>query len=199
MKIEELDPILKDLIARRHGYLLIKDVEQREIPRYLAYIWLSNTSMKKVASGTFALRECETDWMYVLQCRLTESVFSHRSALLLHGYIDHEDFMTITVPRGYYHREVLEKGIQVIQVQRNVLNPGIENVRSSSGNEVRTYNIHRTMAEIIRRNDDLTEDEYQAVLDRYFHGPGCDLAQLSYYGEMLHARLKVEKAIHSLR
>ena len=84
------------------------------------------------------------------QLRFPKGTFSDGTALFLHGYTDRTPFqLTMTFPRSYRATKAREVGIEVRTCADGVLDLGRTSVKTSYGNEVRAYDLERTLCDVV--------------------------------------------------
>ncbi len=64
--------------------------------------WVSQGKLERIARGIYTFPETLVDNLYVLQLRCKTGVFSHETALYMHGLSDRTPLNNVmTVPSGY--------------------------------------------------------------------------------------------------
>lgn len=164
----EWDDTFRQIIDKEDGYLRIRSVEDRGIYRFEAYRFLEGTNLRKVAKGVYATRTTDVDWIYVIQLRAQRAVISHTSALYLHGIIERPYQVSVTVPQGYNFSRLQDKGVKIMTCPKDLLDYGMIELRTPLGHVVRTYDMHRTMIDLLRKS-------------RYLHPGVLDAAERAYY------------------
>lgn len=165
----EWDDTFHNIIEQEDGYFRIRAVEERGIYRFEAYRFLGETNLRKVAKGVYATRNTDVDWPYIIQLRAQRAVISHESALYLHGIIERPYQVSVTVPQGYNFTRLQDKGVRIMTCPKDLLQYGMIEMRTPQGHTVRTYDIHRTMIDVLRKA-------------RYLHPGVLDAAEQAYYG-----------------
>lgn len=166
--MSDWDETFHDLIEKEDGYFRIKAVEDRGIYRFEAYQFLGNTNLRKVAKGVYVTKATDVDWMYVIQLRAQRAVISHESALYLHGVIERPYQVSVTVPQGYNFSRLQDKGVRIMTCNKDLLDYGMIEMRTPLGHMVRTYDMHRTMVDLLRKA-------------RYLHPGILERAEEAYY------------------
>jgi predicted transcriptional regulator of viral defense system len=127
--------------------------------------------------------------MLILQLKNTKMIYSHESALLLHDLTDRVPFHNVvTVPYGYNPTWLKEKGLLVHTVKKDLIDVGVCNKETFFGNEVKTYDMERTICDILK---DRNNQDIEIVLDalkRYFRRKDKDLNKLIKYAEILRVK-----------
>ena len=76
---------IKGLIAENNGYLKIADAIDVGITKASAINYAREQGLEKVARGVYITEETWLDPLYLLQIRNKQIIFSHETALFLHG------------------------------------------------------------------------------------------------------------------
>lgn len=194
--MSEWDETFKELIEREDGYLRIKAVEDRGIYRFEAYNYLGNTSLRKVAKGVYVTKATDVDWEYVIQLRAQRAVLSHESALYLHGIIERPYQVSVTVPQGYNFSRLRDKGVRIMTCSKDLLSYGMMEIQTPQGHTVRTYDLHRTMVDVLRKARHLHPGVLECAEQFYYASEQSSPDLLLEYADHFRARKRV---IESLR
>jgi predicted transcriptional regulator of viral defense system len=91
--------------------------------------------MERLARGVYATPDAWVDEMYMLSLRSHRVVFSHESALLLHGLAEREpEAPTVTLPSGYNASALRRDGVRVYFIKADVLSLGRIELPAPDGN-----------------------------------------------------------------
>ena len=86
------------------------------------------------------------DENYALSVRYPQAVFSHDEALYYHGLVDREPMrQTITLYTGYVTKRLVDIGVKVFTVKKELLELGKIKGKTSFGHEIPIYNLERTI------------------------------------------------------
>lgn len=187
----EWDETFHNIIDKEDGYLRIKTVEERGIYRFEAYRFLEGTTLRKVAKGVYATRTTDVDWLYVIQLRAQRAVISHESALYLHGIIDRPYQVSVTVPQGYNFTRLQDKGVKIMTCPKDLLYYGMIEMQTPLGHTVRTYDLHRTMVDVLRKARYLHPGVLEAAEHAYYACDEFDRDTLLEYADHFRARKRV--------
>ena len=148
--------------------------------------------MEQVETGIYILPETWPDPLYILQLKNKGIVYSHETALYLHGLMDHEPARTtVTVRRGYNASHLIRKGIKPYYVRQEFFDRGVAAVKTSYGNEVHVYDIDRTICDMVQRKDKMDIQVFQTAMKEYMSGERKDIHRLMLYAKMLSVERKV--------
>ena len=96
------------------------------------------------------------DEMFCVQLKHNQIIFSHDTALYLHGLNDRDPLTySVTVPTGYNTKKLLTNGLKVFSIKRELYEQDIEETATMHGNMVRLYNLERTICDCLRSRNKL--------------------------------------------
>lgn len=194
--MSDWDETFHQLIDKEDGYLRIRAVEDRGIYRFEAYQFLAESNLRKVAKGVYVTKTTDVDWLYVIQLRAQRAVISHESALYLHGVIERPYQVQVTVPQGYNFSRLRDKGVKIMTCNKELLEYGMIEMQTEWGHIVRTYNMHRTLIDILRKSRTLQPEIIAAAETAYYSSTECDPEILLEYADHFRARKRVEESLH---
>jgi predicted transcriptional regulator of viral defense system len=173
-------------VKEGNGYLqtsavLENDISKRTLAKYVAL-----RDLERVAHGVYMAEDAWPDDYYLLFLRNSRIVFSHESALYLHGLMDREPSKTtVTVPEGYNASHIVARGVRVIHAKKDWYEIGISVINTAFGNEVPVYDKERTICDIIRNKNYIEIQTFQTAMREYMGGKGKNLGNLISYARYL--------------
>src|SRR6056297_4338167 len=145
--IDKLEEIIKD----NNGTILTSQLKQYGIPRVYLTKLVSEGKLERVQRGVYVDLDSIEDEMYYMQKKYSELIYSHETALFLHGLTDRTPFeYSATVASGYKVVENLSEKFKIYYIKTDMHELGVETVESSFGNPIRVYNVERTICDLIR-------------------------------------------------
>ena len=175
------------------GLLTAKLVSENGIHRgYLAQM-VQSGELVKVGTGLYMRADAWEDEIYLLQRRFEKGIFSHETALYLHGMTDRTPArFTMTFPHGYGTALLEKEPIHVKRVIKEKYEIGITEIETPCKNIVRVYDIERTLCDIVKGQG----SDVQIVNDamkRYARMDGRDVGKLMEYAEIMRVKPKMPK------
>ncbi len=160
-----------------HRSALQKLVEAGELYRYDRGIYLKNDTWE--------------DDLYLLQKKYRRGIYSHDTALYLHGYSDRTPLQyTMTFPKGYNTPSLKQEPVIIKRVVPDNYSYGIEEIISPCGNRIYAYDLERTLCDILRgKGGDI--QTINDAMKRYAASKEKDLFKLMQYAEQLRVKPKV--------
>jgi hypothetical protein len=161
---ETIRKILKD----QNGVLLTSDLVKYEIPRTYLYILEKRREIQRVSRGVFSSTGDLTDEMVGIQARYKGAIFSHETALYLLELTDRTPlFYSVTVPSGYNATSLKTSGAKVYFVKRDLYSLGLITLNSPFGHEIKTFNLERTVCDVLRSRNQIDIQFMDEALKRY--------------------------------
>ena len=145
----------------------------------------------KIDRGIYSFDEYWDDDLYIMQKRFEKGVYSHDTALYLHGYSDRTPFTyDITFPQGYNSSRLSNYNLNVRHVKHENYELGRCIVKTTMGNEVRAYNLERTLCDILRGKGSNVEI-INPAMKKYVESKEKNIPLLLEYAEQLRVKAKV--------
>ncbi len=202
MKVNsDLPPIdkLRKLIDKQNGVIFTSDLSDLGIARAYLSILVKKGEIQKVSRGIYSKTNTIVDEMVCIQARFNNAIFSHGTALYLLDLTDRTPLsFSVTVPSGYNASNIKTRGIKVFFVKNELFELGSVNKNSPHGNEVKTYNLERTICDILRNRNRIDSQIINSALKRYVIRKERDLHQLYHYAEIFHVQNLVRNSIEIL-
>lgn len=152
----------------------------------------------KIDRGLYSFDEFWDDDLFRIQNRFKKGIFSHDTALYLHGYSDRTPYVyDITLPQGYNSANLSEYGLKVRHVKQANYELGMCKVKTIMGNEVQAYNLERTLCDILRGTGSSIEI-INPAMKKYAESKEKNIPLLLAYAEQLHVKAKVLKYMEVL-
>jgi predicted transcriptional regulator of viral defense system len=96
------------------------------------------------------------DEMASMQARYKGAIFSHETALYLLGLTDRTPlYYYMTVPAAYNATSLKASGAKVYFVKRSLYLLRVITIKSSHGNDIKTFNLERIIYDVLRSRNKL--------------------------------------------
>ena len=124
------------------------------------------------------------DVLYWMQQRAKKIVYSHETALFIHRMTSRTPIRySITVPSSYKASEALKKLCRIYYIKKNLIDLGKIEKPSGMGHNIVTYDIERTLCDIIRSRNKIDNQIIIEALKNYAQSKEKDLHRLYKYAE----------------
>ena len=173
------------------GVLLSSDVTTAGIRRSAISELVAEGSLIQSSRGVYMLADEFEDEYLMLQKRYGRGIYSHATALYLHGYSDRVPlYLHMTFPIGYNSRTIKSENVKVTRVSKPNYELGITTVMSPYGNEIRVYDLERSLCDVLRgQGDDI--QIVRAAFKKYVASKDKDINKLISYSKQLLVEPKV--------
>ena len=190
-----------EIVKYKHenGYLFTKDTFENDISNSVLCDSVKHNGIERVAHGIYIVDDTIPDLYYILSIKNQRIVFSLESALYLNNLMEREpEIMTVTIPRGYNASHIRNNGIRVFTRNKDIFELGITYVKTNLGNVVRTYDIERTICDVIKNKEKMDIQVFTYALKEYVKRNDKDLVKLITYSQILKIEDEVRKYIEVL-
>lgn len=150
--------------------------------------------IEKSARGVYILPKVWDDEIFNLQNRFKRGIYSHETALFLWDLTDRTpNRYHMTFPVNYNLTKPKEEDVRCVQCKKGLYDLGIAEVTTPGGNTVRTYNVERTLCDILRLYSRMDIQIVTEAFKRYASRSDKNIPILSDYAKIL----KVETRLRS--
>ncbi len=193
--IDKVQGILKD----QNGILLTSDLEKLGIPRTYLSVLVKKGKIQRVSRGVYTATDKMIDKMASIQARYKVAIFSHETALYLLGLTDRTPlFYSATVPSGYNASALKAHVSKVYFVNRSLCLLGLITTKSPHGNDIKTFNLERTICDVVRSRNRLDVQFVNEALKKYVASKDRNIDRLYNYAKQFRIQKKVREYIEVL-
>ena len=180
-------------IAKMHGGIIeTKIAAQRGISKAMLYKLCKEDKIHRIVKGQYILPDDMQDELLAISNRSERIIFSHETALYLHGISDRTPFEhTVTAPSGCIPSAAIKSECKVYYIKPELFELGKTTLRTPAGNDVPAYDLERTICDVIRSRNKLGTETFLAALKMYAASPKKNLNQLNTYAK----QMRVEKVL----
>ena len=180
-------------IASEHGGIIeAKIAAQRGISKAMLYKLCKEDKIHRIVKGQYILPDDMQDELLSISKRSDKIIFSHETALFLHGISDRTPFEhTVTAPSGCIPFAAIKSECKVYYIKPELFELGKTTLITPAGNEVQAYDLERTICDVIRSRNKLGTETFLAALKMYAASPKKNLNKLNTYAK----QMRVEKVL----
>ena len=180
-------------IASEHGGIIeAKIAAQRGISKAMLYKLCKEEKIHRIVKGQYILPDDMQDELLSISKRSDKIIFSHETALFLHGISDRTPFEhTVTAPSGCIPSAAIKTECKVYYIKPELFDLGRTTLKTLAGNEVQAYDLERTVCDVIRSRNKLGTETFLAALKMYAASPKKDLNKLNTYAK----KMRVDKVL----
>jgi len=183
---------LMELILKNNGHITTKQVIQNNINKMALKRLCDNNKLERVSTGYYCLPNTFVDDYYKVLSKCKNAVFSFSTALYLQNLTDRTPiYFDITVPRGYGGNLQNIDNIYLHYVDKEILNLGMQEIKSPFGMNIKCYDVERTICDLIKDKNNMDKEIYSKALKEYAKKENKDLLKLTKYAQ----KLNIEKEL----
>jgi predicted transcriptional regulator of viral defense system len=193
---------LKELaaIAEKNGGIIEnKTALDYGISRAMLSKLYSTGVIHRISRGQYVLADEMQDELLALSRRSQYIIFSHETALFLHGISDRVPFEhTVTIPSDRVLANSLREECKVYYIKRELFGLGKTTLPTPAGNQVPVYDLERTICDIVRSRNKIGTETFLAALKAYAANPKKDLNRLNAYAKQMRLSNIIRKYLEVL-
>jgi predicted transcriptional regulator of viral defense system len=181
-------------LAQEHGGLIeTKIAAEHGVSKAMLYKLCKEDKIQRIAKGQYLLLEDLQDELFSISRRSNKIIFSHETALFLHGISDRTPFEhTITAPTNCVPSAAIKAECKVYYIKGELFDLGRTTMKTPAGNDVPVYDLERTICDIVRSRNKLSTETFLAALKQYATSPKKNLNRLNDYAK----QLRVANVLH---
>lgn len=176
-------------IAKTNGGIIeTRNASQQGVSKAMLCKMCKEEKIYRIANGQYIIADDIQDELLSISKRSGNIIFSHETALFLHGISDRTPFEhTITAPSGCTPSSAIKSACKVYYIKPELFELGKTVLKTPSGNDVPAYDLERTICDVIRSRNKLGTETFLAALKLYAANRKKDLNKLDYYAKKMRA------------
>lgn len=160
--------ILADIAYLNGGIISTKAAEAGGVSRAMLSILNKQGKIQRIAQGQYILANDIQDDLLSIDIRSDNIVFSHETALWLHGISDRTPFVhSITVPTGKIPSRAIQDECKIYYIKPELFELGRTALQTPYGNTVSAYDLERTICDCVRSRNKMGSETFLAALKAY--------------------------------
>jgi predicted transcriptional regulator of viral defense system len=190
---------VRDILEDQNGVLLTSDLAKFGIPRTYLSILVKIGEIQRISRGVYSAANYMTDEMASIQARYKGAIFSHETALYLLRLTDRTPlFYSVTVPAVYNATPLKASGAKVYFVSRDLHLVGLMTMKSPHGNDIKTFNLERTICDVLRSRNKIEVQFVNEALKKYVVHKDRNIDQLYDYAKQFRIQRIIREYIEVL-
>lgn len=192
--------LVYELMRKNSGILTSKEAGENDIDNKVLQRLCNDGDIERISRGIYLDANFIEDEYLVMQLRCKQCIFSHETALYLHGLSDRSPIeLTVTVPSGHNTRLMEEKTkYRFFYIKRELHEMGLISLKSSFDNWLKVYDLERTICDCIKKRKDLDSDLVISAIKAYMRQSNKNLPKLLKYADQLNVRREVKQYMEVL-
>jgi predicted transcriptional regulator of viral defense system len=165
----------------------------------LIRILIHDGIITRLQQGLYTTQSSETDTEHILQLQYSKCIISHESALYHLGYSERiPEKIAITVPRHFGTSRLNDKNLKIRYCAPELIFYGITEMESIYGNTIKTYNLERTICDVIRHYKSIDIEIANKAIQKYCMDNKKKLSVLMLYAKRMGIADKVQSKLEIL-
>lgn len=183
---------IQEILKNNNGIVTTTQITEAGIPRRCLSSMVDSGVIYRVDRGIYALPETWEDELFFMQYRFSKGVFSHETALYLHGMTDRTPIRyTMTFPFGYNTSNVKKNNIIAKSSSKDTYELGIITMSSPAGNPINVYDIERTLCDIVKGRHRSDIQVINQAMKTFAGSMDKDIAKLMSYADQFRVKPKI--------
>lgn len=188
-----------NLIKENKGIISTADVVKIGIDKKYLSLMTQRGLIERATRGVYVLPDVIEDEFYTIGVRCRKGIFSHNTALFLHDLSDRTPLkFSITLPKGYNPSFLKDLSLEFFYVKAEFHDLGKITVLSPHGKEISTYDMERTICDVVRSKNRMDIQILTDALKRFSRRKDKDLNKLMKYAQMFKIDQKIREYMEVL-
>lgn len=194
-----VNQVIMEELKRNNNTITTSQVVELGFSRALLSKYVKQGLLERGRHGVYILPSSVHDDMYTLMLRTDKLVFSHDTALFLNGLSDRTPFEhTVTIPSNTVLSDALKEECNCFYIKPELFSLGMVWKKTTFGNEVRCYDVERTICDLLRSRNRMDEETVISAMKNYVSYKDKDLNRLAEYAERFRVSKKIRKYMEVL-
>ena len=190
---------IQEMLKKNNGVITSAEVTKAGISRGSLKHLVDVGKLEHSSRGVYQLVGVWDDEMYHLQVRFKKGIFSGETALYLHDLTDRTPIrFQMTFPISYNLSNIKEVNLKGNRIISELYELGTETIKTPLGNEVRVYNMERTLCDILRKQNNIDVQVVSDAFKRYTKKKIKNIPLLSEYAKKLRVEAKLRSYLEVL-
>jgi predicted transcriptional regulator of viral defense system len=178
---------IENLIRTHHGVIHTADALNAGLSKTTLSKSVSDGLIVRVARGQYILSDELPDELFLWQLRMPRLIYSHETALFLHNMAERTPAThTVTLPTNVRLSATFPGEVKVYMIKPELFEVGIISLPSKMGHIVRTYDVERTVCDILRSRNKIDDQIVISTMKNYIGRNNKNMNKLGQYAEMFH-------------
>lgn len=173
-------------------------LEEKGISR----VYLSNMEkegiIERIERGIYVTKDFKYDEYYLFQLKYPKAIFSYNTALYFYEMTERTPIkMDVTVYREYNpHR--FKDFVNVYKVNKEFFDLGVVEKKSPQGMKVKTYNLERTVCDIIKDKDSIDIEIRNKAIKKVIKSKEFNASKMFEYAKKMNIYDKVKNYMEAI-
>lgn len=192
-----INKILK-IMKKNNEIITPSQLEKKGISRVYLSRMEREGIIEKVDRGIYVTKDFKYDEYYLFQLKYTKAIFSYNTALYFYEMTERTPIkMDVTVYREYNpHR--FKDFVNVYKISKELYNLGVTEKKSPQGMKVKTYNLERTVCDIIKDKDSIDIEIRNKAIKKAIKSKEFNASKMFEYAKKMNIYDKVKNYMEAI-
>ncbi len=187
-----------NIMKKNNEIITPAQLEKKGISRVYLSIMEEEGIIERIDRGIYVTKDFKYDEYYLFQLKYPKAIFSYNTALYFYEMTERTPIrMDVTVYREYNpHR--FKDIVNVYKVSKELYNLGVIEKSSPQGMKVKTYNLERTVCDIIKDKDSLDIEIRNKAIKKAIKSKEFNASKMFEYAKKMNIYDKVKNYMEAI-
>ena len=192
-----INKILK-IMKKNNEIITPSQLEKKGISRVYLSKMEREGIIEKIDRGIYVTKDFKYDEYYLFQLKYPKAIFSYNTALYFYEMTERTPIkMDVTVYREYNpHR--FKDFVNVYKISKELYNLGVTEKKSPQGMKVKTYNLERTVCDIIKYKGSLDIEIRNKAIKKAIRSKEFNASKMFEYAKKMKIYDKVKNYMEAI-
>ena len=192
-----INKILK-IMKKNNEIITPAQLEAKGISRVYLSRMEEEGIIERIDRGIYATKDFKYDEYYLFQLKYPKAIFSYNTALYFYEMTERTPIkMDVTVYREYNpHR--FKDLVNVYKVSKELYDLGVIEKKSPQGMKVKTYNLERTVCDIIKDKDSIDIEIRNKAIKKCIKNKEFNASKMFEYAKKMNIYDKVKNYMEAI-
>ena len=186
------------IMKKNNEIITPAQLEEKGISRVYLSKMEEEGIIERIDRGIYVTKDFKYDEYYLFQLKYPKAIFSYNTALYFYEMTERTPIkMDVTVYREYNpHR--FKDLVNVYKVNKELYNLGVTEKKSPQGMKVKTYNLERTVCDIIKDKDCLDIETRNKAIKKCIKSNEFNASKMFEYAKKMNIYDKVKNYMEAI-
>lgn len=192
-----INKVLK-IMKNNKGIITSSQLESYGIPRVYLSKMVEKNIIERIERGIYVTKDYEYDEYYLFQLKYPKTVFSYNTALYFYEMTERTPIkIDVSISKNYNpHR--FKDIVNVYRINDELFELGIVYKKSPQGMKVRTYNLERTICDIIKDKDSIDIEIRNKAIKKAIKSKEFNASKMFEYAKKMNIYDKVKNYMEAI-
>ena len=192
-----INKILK-IMKKNNEIITPAQLEAKGISRVYLSRMEEEGIIERIDRGIYVTKDFKYDEYYLFQFKYPKAIFSYNTALYFYEMTERTPIkMDVTVYREYNpHR--FKDLVNVYKISKELYNLGVTEKKSPQGMKVKTYNLERTVCDIIKNKDSIDIEIRNKAIKKAIKSKEFNASKMFEYAKKMNIYDKVKNYMEAI-